>query len=334
MSAKDVTSRTHHGFPHGLVHAYDISPVSMEEHPAHVDNIHPQVDPGAEVRQGETQSQPARRISEHRHTQVHGRIAVQSNRVHVGFQQMGQNALDPEGPDEDQGDDDGLDEGEMHSDGGQFGDPPGSIAMRSHGTTQLTLSYQGEVYVFDTVPPEKVQAVLLLLGGREVPLGMPGGGIPGHYIKQVVSDAPVRMNLPHRLASLTRFREKRKDRSFYKRIRYTVRKEVAQRMHRHKGRFASTKVSEDGKMKLKGDTSQAHGNQSASNGSQPEAICAHCGTGEHSTPMMRRGPDGPRTLCNACGLMWANKGMLRDLSKNPSAIFSQTDHIHHPDVPN
>lgn len=22
---------------------------------------------------------------------------------------------------------------------------------------------------------------------------------------------------------------------------------------------------------------------------------------------MRRGPDGPRTLCNACGLMWANK---------------------------
>lgn len=22
---------------------------------------------------------------------------------------------------------------------------------------------------------------------------------------------------------------------------------------------------------------------------------------------MRRGPAGPRTLCNACGLMWANK---------------------------
>ncbi|KAK4349743.1 hypothetical protein RND71_029056 [Anisodus tanguticus] len=30
--------------------------------------------------------------------------------------------------------------------------------------------------------------------------------------------------------------------------------------------------------------------------------------------MMRRGPEGPRTLCNACGLMWANKGTLRDLS--------------------
>ncbi|XP_031260330.1 uncharacterized protein LOC116118453 [Pistacia vera] len=30
---------------------------------------------------------------------------------------------------------------------------------------------------------------------------------------------------------------------------------------------------------------------------------------------MRRGPAGPRTLCNACGLMWANKGTLRDLTK-------------------
>ena len=35
--------------------------------------------------------------------------------------------------------------------------------------------------------------------------------------------------------------------------------------------------------------------------------CVHCGIGERSTPMMRRGPAGPRTLCNACGLMWANK---------------------------
>lgn len=37
------------------------------------------------------------------------------------------------------------------------------------------------------------------------------------------------------------------------------------------------------------------------------ASCRHCGINEKCTPMMRRGPDGPRTLCNACGLMWANK---------------------------
>lgn len=30
---------------------------------------------------------------------------------------------------------------------------------------------------------------------------------------------------------------------------------------------------------------------------------------------MRRGPAGPRTLCNACGLMWANKGTLRNCPK-------------------
>lgn len=35
--------------------------------------------------------------------------------------------------------------------------------------------------------------------------------------------------------------------------------------------------------------------------------CHHCGVSESSTPAMRRGPAGPRTLCNACGLMWANK---------------------------
>ena len=33
------------------------------------------------------------------------------------------------------------------------------------------------------------------------------------------------------------------------------------------------------------------------------------------TPAMRRGPAGPRTLCNACGLMWANKGTLRSCPK-------------------
>jgi hypothetical protein len=42
--------------------------------------------------------------------------------------------------------------------------------------------------------------------------------------------------------------------------------------------------------------------------------CVHCGIGEKLTPMMRRGPSGPRTLCNACGLMWANK--VRSMSES------------------
>lgn len=39
-----------------------------------------------------------------------------------------------------------------------------------------------------------------------------------------------RSNLSRRIASLVRFREKRKERCFDKKIRYTVRKEVAQRL--------------------------------------------------------------------------------------------------------
>lgn len=47
--------------------------------------------------------------------------------------------------------------------------------------------------------------------------------------------------------------------------------------------------------------------------------CHHCGVSESSTPAMRRGPAGPRTLCNACGLMWANKvciGLVGILGKS------------------
>lgn len=32
--------------------------------------------------------------------------------------------------------------------------------------------------------------------------------------------------------------------------------------------------------------------------------CSHCGVVSHETPMMRNGPIGPKTLCNACGLYW------------------------------
>ncbi|KAK8968473.1 GATA transcription factor 24 [Platanthera guangdongensis] len=47
------------------------------------------------------------------------------------------------------------------------------------------------------------------------------------------------------------------------------------------------------------------------------SACYNCHISAKGTPLMRRGPAGPRTLCNACGLMWANKGTLRDLSKSP-----------------
>ncbi|XP_042051764.1 GATA transcription factor 28-like [Salvia splendens] len=182
-------------------------------------------------------------------------------------------------------------------------------------SNQLSLSFQGQVYVFDSVLPEKVQAVLLLLGGREMPPNIPTVPVSSPN-NRGVSSTPQKLNVPQRLASLIRFREKRKERNFDKKIRYTVRKEVALRMQRNKGQFTSSKPNHDDSASAVSswDSNQSWG--ADGNGSHVQDIsCRHCGISEKSTPMMRRGPEGPRTLCNACGLMWANKGTLRDLSK-------------------
>ncbi|EYU39107.1 hypothetical protein MIMGU_mgv1a010280mg [Erythranthe guttata] len=159
-------------------------------------------------------------------------------------------------------------------------------------TSELSISFEGEVYVFPAVTPEKA-----------------------------VNDVSSRPNVSRRLASLERFREKRKERSFEKKIRYSCRKEVAQRMHRKNGQFAAVN-----------DTCQTSDDNLGSSNSTPQQepvcssrTCQHCGVSENSTPAMRRGPAGPRTLCNACGLMWANKGTLRDLTKGARHLFNQND---------
>ncbi|KAI8371094.1 hypothetical protein BD560DRAFT_396068 [Blakeslea trispora] len=45
-----------------------------------------------------------------------------------------------------------------------------------------------------------------------------------------------------------------------------------------------------------------------------EYVCADCGT--TSSPEWRKGPQGPKTLCNACGLRWAKKNKKRDLNED------------------
>ncbi|KAK4274186.1 hypothetical protein QN277_017453 [Acacia crassicarpa] len=212
-----------------------------------------------------------------------------------------------------------------YEDGGASGDAMddleegnvNSVTVPNHGgvvttsrTSELTLSFEGEVYVFPTVTPEKVQAVLLLLGGPDIPACAPSVEVPFDESNKGVCDAPKQLNLSRRIASLVRFREKRKERCFDKKIRYSVRKEVAQRMHRKNGQFASLKES-PGSSNL--DSTQSFHQDGTHSGTLRR--CQHCGVSENNTPAMRRGPAGPRTLCNACGLMWANKGTLRDLSK-------------------
>ncbi|WOG91548.1 hypothetical protein DCAR_0310797 [Daucus carota subsp. sativus] len=174
----------------------------------------------------------------------------------------------------------------------------------SHAGDQLTLSFGGQVYVFDTVSAEKVQQVLLLLGGCELPSGTQPADIayrnpPAPYQK----DYPQRCSDPERAASLRRFYQKKQNRCYEKKIRYDVRREVAVRMHRKRGQFTS-KTSEGSTVSDADDSRQEDGTQ--------ETLCQHCGTSSECTPMMRKGPDGPRTLCNACGLYWAQKVYSRN----------------------
>ncbi|CAL9171102.1 unnamed protein product [Musa hybrid cultivar] len=207
-------------------------------------------------------------------------------------------------------------EGDAPADHGDLGNPH-ALVVPPVASNQLTLSFHREVYVFDSVSPEKVQAVLLLLGGREI-------ATSSASIESATNPLDKRSNFPHRVASLMRFKEKRKERNFDKKIRYAVRKEVALRMQRNRGQFTTSKSNPD--VATLGATN-CEGTQcwGTIEGRPPSAaLCHHCGINSKSTPMMRRGPDGPRTLCNACGLMWANKGTLRDLSKNPS-LLTQSD---------
>uniref|UniRef100_A0A0E0QB88 GATA-type domain-containing protein n=1 Tax=Oryza rufipogon TaxID=4529 RepID=A0A0E0QB88_ORYRU len=42
----------------------------------------------------------------------------------------------------------------------------------------------------------------------------------------------------------------------------------------------------------------------ADDGLDGHVRCLRCGISGNATPHMRRGPDGPRTLCNACGIAY------------------------------
>jgi hypothetical protein len=69
----------------------------------------------------------------------------------------------------------------------------------------------------------QVQAVLLVLGGSDMPPGLVSMAVPTTFDEKSTTVAA------RRVASLMRFREKRKERCFDKKIRYSVRKEVAQK---------------------------------------------------------------------------------------------------------
>ncbi|KAL2527846.1 GATA transcription factor 25-like [Forsythia ovata] len=181
-----------------------------------------------------------------------------------------------------------------------------SVPCAADGNDQVALSFGGRVFVFDGVTADKVQAVLLLLGGCQMDPGTLGVDAASQRHRASMDNTPLCSD-PKRAESLNRFRQKRKERCFEKKIRYNVRQEVALRMQRRNGQFASRKSEKSTTM----DATQESGKEEK----EQDTLCTHCGTSSKATPMMRRGPAGPRTLCNACGLFWVNKGTMRDLSK-------------------
>ncbi|KAK2977994.1 hypothetical protein RJ640_023532 [Escallonia rubra] len=130
---------------------------------------------------------------------------------------------------------------------------------------RLTVSFRGQVYVFDSVSTDKAQWVLSTLGGCEL--------------------APDLRCV---------------DLSYQK------------GMKRKKGQFTAAKPGE-----------WSSSEDSEQDESPRETSCVNCGASSNSTPLMRRGPTGPRTLCNACGLFWAN----RVLMINTMAQLSRTKYF-------
>ncbi|KAH6787947.1 hypothetical protein C2S52_007499 [Perilla frutescens var. hirtella] len=152
----------------------------------------------------------------------------------------------------------------------------------SNAPCQVTLSTLDRVFIFDHVPCEKFQFALLVLGGYEF------------HPTIVRAVSPIKSNDPKRQECLNRYYEKKKRRCFKKRIRYRVRSEIALKIHREGGQFAA-KIAEEGVVN--------------------ETRCSHCRVSSNNTPTMRKGPGGSRSLCNACGLHWINKGKMRDIYK-------------------
>uniref|UniRef100_A0A7S3XC18 CCT domain-containing protein n=2 Tax=Picocystis salinarum TaxID=88271 RepID=A0A7S3XC18_9CHLO len=185
---------------------------------------------------------------------------------------------------------------------------PRVLGMQGMLPSQLIVSYQGECWIFDNVSPQKVEAVLSQLHEQARPSekGPVADTASPHNVAPVETHRTTPQSIQRQI-SLHRFREKRKERNYDRKVRYSVRKEVAQRMTRKNGQFASRDqlAAEDGVEGGMGSGPQE--------GGAGEPQCLHCGIARDATPMMRKGPAGPQTLCNACGLMWSNKGILRKL---------------------
>ncbi|TVU48191.1 hypothetical protein EJB05_07818, partial [Eragrostis curvula] len=64
------------------------------------------------------------------------------------------------------------------------------------------------------------------------------------------------------------------------------------------------------------DTGVAGGNGEIDDRADEPTRCLRCGISANATPHMRRGPEGRRTLCNACGIAWAKDFSVSSFHRN------------------
>ncbi|KAK3120270.1 hypothetical protein QOZ80_9AG0684810 [Eleusine coracana subsp. coracana] len=189
-------------------------------------------------------------------------------------------------------------------DDAQVGGGSSSCGAGEEEDDRLSLMYKGFSYVFDSVPPQKVVTILSLLNGFDI---APQSTRPQltHLVQPIVVPQDF-----DRTAAVSRYREKRKTTlKFDVKADYSIRREIASRIARRRGKFIST----DKKPDNSAAAASAQRHQTAETTTEL-AFCDNCKTSSEVTPMMRCGPNGCRTFCNACGLLWAKTRKIRDLT--------------------
>ena len=92
--------------------------------------------------------------------QMHMTEAEQQMHVHYGMHHLSNGTgMEDDHDDGAVGTGEGI-HGELHNDLGNISDNHGGMIVASGDNNQLTLSFKGQVYVFDSVSPEKVRLVL------------------------------------------------------------------------------------------------------------------------------------------------------------------------------
>ncbi|KOS18437.1 Cutinase palindrome-binding protein [Escovopsis weberi] len=69
-------------------------------------------------------------------------------------------------------------------------------------------------------------------------------------------------------------------------------------------------IKGDAGIRIPADRDTRHGDKKKKLKTAEEYVCTDCGTLD--SPEWRKGPSGPKTLCNACGLRWAKKEKKRN----------------------